>query len=259
MAGIKPITEKPIADEIKSDSYVVVIQKGADNQYKVHRVSAGKLVSADNVVLKSADKPDVDTSKLIYSIAGVQSFLYKNTVLSTIDQSASEVANWTDAKKAQVRKNIDVNGGKYELIDEITTTEETAYSGFTLSSVTKDGVTKAYKFDAAFIKVTIPATTAASAVYMNMSAAGGMWFGAYVKSQATKTNSAVTLWLETYKRYGMWHNQQSVGNSYDTAAGVLTTQNNQETYVEKIRVYSPTESFVFPVGTKIQIYGVWAQ
>ena len=62
MAGIKPITEKPIADDIKSDSYVVVIQKGADNQYKVHRASVGKLVAADNVVLKSTDKPDTDAS-----------------------------------------------------------------------------------------------------------------------------------------------------------------------------------------------------
>ena len=121
MAGIKPITEKPIADDIKSDSYVVVIQKGADNQYKVHRASVGKLVAADNVVLKSTDKPDTDASELIYSIAGVQHFLYKNTVLSTIDQSASEVANWTDAKKAQARKNIDVDGGKWVLLRTYTT------------------------------------------------------------------------------------------------------------------------------------------
>ena len=165
MAGIKPITEKPIADEIKSDSYVVVIQKGADNQYKVHRVSAGKLVSADNVVLKSADKPDVDTSKLIYSIAGVQSFLYKNTVLSTIDQSASEVANWTGAKKAQARKNIDVDGGKWVLLRTYTTDGvNKAFGDGTTSNVgttTTDGDGNALSLSA--VAVIFKNTTAAAA------------------------------------------------------------------------------------------------
>ena len=139
-------------------------QNFTDEQKSTARENIGA-ASADNVVLKSTDKPDVDTSKLIYSIAGVQNFLYKNTVLSTIDQSASEVANWTGAKKAQARKNIDVDGGKWVLLRTYTTDGvNKAFGDGTTSNVgttTTDGDGNALSLSA--VAVIFKNTTAAAA------------------------------------------------------------------------------------------------
>ena len=95
-------------------------QKLSDEQKNTARENIGA-VAADNVVFTKSDKPEAEESELIYSIAGIQNLLCRNAVLSTIDQSASEVANWTDAKKAQARKNIDVDGGKWVLLRTYTT------------------------------------------------------------------------------------------------------------------------------------------
>ena len=139
-------------------------QSLSDAQKSIARKNIGA-VAVDNVVLKSTDKPDTNASELIYSITGVQRFLYKNTVLSTIDQAASEVANWTDTKKAQARKNIDVDGGKWVLLRTYTTDGfNKAFGDGTTSNVattTTDGDGNALSLSA--VSVVFKNTAAAAA------------------------------------------------------------------------------------------------
>ena len=178
------------------------LQDFTDAQKNTARENIGA-VSADNVVLKSTDKPDVDTSKLIYSIAGVQSFLYKNTVLGTIDQSTSEVANWTDAKKARARKNIDVDGGKWVLLRTYTTDGvNKAFGDGTTSNVgttTTDGDGNALSL------------SAVSVVFKNTAAAAANSYAALFAYTASGENE-----------YGGYSVSTNAINTKENAQGVMT-------------------------------------
>ena len=139
-------------------------QELSDEQKSTARENIGA-VAADNVVFTKSDKPEVEESELIYSIAGIQNLLYRNAVLSTIDQSASEAANWTDAKKAMARKNMDVDGGKWVLLRTYTTDGvNKAFGDDTTSNVattTTDGDGNAFSLSA--VSVVFKNTAAASA------------------------------------------------------------------------------------------------
>lgn len=160
-------------------------------------------VSADNVVFAKSDKPDTGESELIYSIAGVQNLLYRNAVLSTIDQSSSASANWTEAKKAQARKNIDVDGGKWVLLRTYTTDGvNKAFGDGTTSNVattTTDGDGNALSL------------SAVSVVFKNTAAAAANSYAALFAYTASGENE-----------YGGYSVSTNAINTKENAQGVMT-------------------------------------
>ena len=191
-----------VDDTVKHTAVMISEQSLSDEQKSTARENIGAL-AVDNVVLKSTDKPDTDASKLIYSIAGVQNLLYRNVVLSTIDQSASEVANWTDAKKAQARKNMDVDGGKWVLLRTYTTDGvNKSFGDGTTSNVattTTDGDGNALSL------------SAVSVVFKNTAAAAANSYAALFAYTASGENE-----------YGGYSVSTNAINTKENAQGVMT-------------------------------------
>ena len=191
-----------VDDTVKHTAVMISEQSLSDEQKSTARENIGA-VAVDNVVLKSTDKPDTDASELIYSITGVQRFLYKNTVLSTIDQSASEVANWTDTKKAQARKNIDVDGGKWVLLRTYTTDGVNKAFG--------DGTTSNAGTTTTDVDGNALSLSAVSVVFKNTAAAAANSYAALFAYTASGENE-----------YGGYSVSTNAVNTKENAQGVMT-------------------------------------
>lgn len=149
-------------------------------------------------------------------------------------------------------------GGTYELVEEITTTED--LTSFARTAF-PDGT--AYKFKAAKVKLkTAPGAGTGQVNVQYQNTENKDWVTLGTSSTQTIATSLRYQWSRVWREHGMWECEFSGGNSSEYAvatykmAGYSEVINNLN--VTRIEVKSTTSGIPIPAGTRIQIYGVRA-
>ena len=146
-------------------------------------------------------------------------------------------------------------GGTYELIEEITTTED-------LTRITRavfpDGTP--YQLKAAKVKMEIAAGAGNGNV--NISYHNKDYLTLCISSVQTIATSQRYHWSRAWREYGLWECEFSNGNSSKFAVATYQMAGYDEiidaSNIELISIQATTSGVPIPAGTRIQIYGVRA-
>lgn len=147
-------------------------------------------------------------------------------------------------------------GGTYELVEEITTTEE-------LTAIRRaehpDGTP--YNFKSMIVKMEIPAGAGTGLVNVAFSDKAGWQLG--FSSNNTIATNARWAWTRIFRDYDRWHCEFSVGST-KYAQTVLRQVGDNEIFGAKfgmvgiLNIKANTSGIPLPAGTIIKIYGVRA-
>lgn len=222
-------------------------QNFTDEEKALARSNIGA-VSTGDVVNNCVSNGQLLSEK-IPNAGAMYEFLKSFAVLANTIQSLS------DARKARARENIDaVKKDTYELIESIATEEECQQITRTAEP---DGTV--YAFTKCLLRVSIPATTSAATLTMNISTSGGAWLAGYFKSAATRTDKTTYYLLEAYQADGIWKDRSDCNNTYGSATmTVKSTDTESYSTIGKVSISLSTTGVNLPVGTTIDIYGVRA-
>lgn len=161
-----------------------------------------------------------------------------------------------EAIVADVTAQVEASfGGTYELVEEITTTEE-------LTTISRtafpDGT--AYQFKAAKVKMVIAA--GAGNGNINISYQNKDYLTLSISSVQTIATSQRYHWSRAWKEYGLWECEFSNASTSKFAVATYQMAGYNEiidaSNIERISIQATTSGVPIPIGTNIKIYGVRA-
>lgn len=159
--------------------------------------------------------------------------------------------------RSAIKKEVEaLVGGTYELVEEITTTED-------LTTIRRDAHPDStqYNFKSMIVKMELPAGAGTGVVNVAFSDKAGWQLG--FSSTNTIATSNRWAWTRIFRDYDRWHCEFSVGST-KYAQTVYRQVGADEMFGAKygmvgiLNIKSNTSGVPIPAGTIIRIYGVRA-
>ena len=220
--------------------------------------SYGTLMRSGAVTIAQATETEIDT----------RSNNYKPIVPNNLDYAVKSAlcdgkgAEYTDAEKASARERIGASGGKFELIEKITLTEDTSSIK---RSATPNGTP--YSFAHIHIVIILPVTSSTFMSFMSLNGAESIGYAVARYNASGGANASATVFDANVESGLVDGYSGHVGGSFGNIVGTSKTgwgmgavqpsvANPYPFPVEVISsIFVGAYNAVFPSGTIITIYG----